>query len=129
MILLALDPGVTTGWAVLGESGVYDTGNFLAEDLREGLIYVMEHWAPQEAVVEVFPLAPSGALATQLREVVATINLVLTDYARLWHPVTPGVWKTSSAPESPKTRYGVKLTPHERDAIRMGRYWLGSRHV
>lgn len=127
MIILALDPGVTTGWAVLGPSAIHDTGNLLPEDLQSGLRYVFEKWAPSEVVVEVFPLAASGRLATILREVVATINEVVNDYGRTWHPVTPGVWKTSSIEQSPRSFEGQKLTPHQRDAIRMGRYHLNRK--
>lgn len=124
-MILSLDPGVTTGWAVLDPSGdVRDTGNFLPEDLREGLTGVVQCWAPDQVIVEVFPLAATGHLAAILREVVATITEVLTDYSLQVDKVTPGVWKTSSAPVSEKEWQGEKTTPHQRDAIRMGRYHL-----
>lgn len=123
MTTLSLDPGVTTGWAVLEDDGaVRDTGNWRPEDLKEGLEGIVLKWVPDDVVVEVFPLAASGQLATTLREVVATITEVLTDYTLAVDRVTPGVWKTSSVEPSPKAIDGEKLTPHQRDAIRMGRY-------
>lgn len=127
MIVLAIDPGVTTGWAVLNENGmVMDTGNLLPEDVEEGIRGTIDAWHKRGysicGVVERFPLTSQGSLGTQLREVVLTIDAILVGAGIKHEEVTPGVWKTSSVPESPKEWAGRKLTPHQRDAIRMGRY-------
>ena len=127
MILLSLDPGVTTGWAVLGRYDIYDCGNLLDEDLRVSLIGVIEKWAPSEAVVELFPLSAQGQLATTLRHVVYTIEELLLDYGIPTTGYAPGQWKTSSAPKSPDTWDGTRTTTHQRDAIRMGKYHLSRK--
>lgn len=127
MIVLALDPGVTTGWAVLGHDGaILESGNWIPEDVGSGIDGILKQRTRQghEVIVgvETFPLFPAGTLAMTLRAVVATIESVLTRYRIIPERVSPGVWKTSSIEESPRFFGDKKLTPHERDAIRLGRF-------
>lgn len=130
MTVLAFDPGITTGWAVLAPDGrILGTGNIGTENLKEDMkdvvrnAYLARHTVP-EVVVEVFPLAPSGELAGVLREVVVTLAHVLASYHIRPQQVSPGVWKTSSVKQSEKEWDGQTLTQHQRDAIRMARYYL-----
>jgi hypothetical protein len=129
--VLAFDPGVTTGWAVLAPDGrILGTGNIVStQNLREELkdvvrnAYLARHTVP-EVIVEVFPLSPTGELAGVLREVVVTLAHVLVSYHIRPEQITPGVWKTSSVRQSEKEWNGQTLTQHQRDAIRMARYHL-----
>lgn len=132
-VLLSIDPGLTTGWALLTPLGdVLDCGNLLAEDVGEGILGIIakeqDSGLDVDALVEVFPLATAGDLSASLRKVVLDIEAALTSRKVPTFTVTPGVWKTSSVPETPPMLTGKegRLTRHERDAIRMGRYHLRS---
>lgn len=120
-MILSIDPGVTTGWAVLtGDGAVVESGNLKPEDVADGLAAILMRRAIQAVVVEKFPVGASGGLSDTLRDVVLLIDAVLLGARLRPERVTPGVWKTSSEPKV--TAPG--LTQHERDAIRMGRWFL-----
>lgn len=137
-LILAIDPGKTTGWAIVADDSlskdgeIWDTGNWLPEDVGPGLSGALSRWNYAsdhlEAVVEKIPIGASGNLSDTLRTVVATVGNIL---GRAKVPVTdvlPGTWKTSSAPESERTWQDDKLTAHQRDAIRMARWYI-RRHM
>ncbi len=62
MTVLVLDPGHTTGWAVLTEEKIVATGMFPG---YEGVSEVLKKYAPDKAVIEDFALYPlkSNAVA------------------------------------------------------------------
>ena len=133
-MILGLDPGVTTGWAGLLESGaIVGTGIVKPDSLEVTLDEIIRrvHRADHdvEAVVEEFPLAPAGQLAQDLREVVATVNRVLHTYGISPFRVLPGQWKTSAVGIAPILVNGqaIRCSTHEKDAIRMAKYYLSRR--
>lgn len=131
-MILALDPGLTTGWAVIDEKGkVVGTGNLRPEDVEESLDYIIRLFnrnrTKATVVVEDFPPQGTGDLAGRLNEVLRSIDKVLEVYEIKAQRVTPGVWKTSAqgiAPVLLKEWEGMPLTAHQKDAIRMAKYVL-----
>lgn len=129
---LAIDPGIATGWAVLGDDGeVMATSVWGTAELESSLDLLVRRVFSAgyavHAVVEQMPAAGrSGPLARKLEAVRQTIRKVLVDTyeIRVTH-VTPGEWKPSrvakTAPQVWKWE-GESTTIHQRDAIRMGRY-------
>jgi hypothetical protein len=125
VLLLSLDPGLTTGWAILDEAGaIVATGTIDHHDVRIALIRILREQKLDHAVLETVPLEAPGHLADSLRHVLATLGGMLTTYQVEMTYILPGVWKTSSVPQ-PEARWaGKRLSIHQRDAIRMGRYYL-----
>jgi hypothetical protein len=115
--VLTLDLGVTTGWAFFAgrlEYGtITDHYKFLPELVRD--------LDPTEIIVEKPLIVGNGSLATKLQKIIA-----LTDYAiqgRTWQvvEVRPGQWKPTPEGKAPVPK---GITQHERDAIRIGLWYL-----
>lgn len=123
MTVLGIDPGLTTGWALVGRNNdVYMTGIAAPEEIVTVLHAIRK--GVEAVVIETFPLMASGTLAHDLRRVVSKIEAECASMGIEVAHVTPGVWKTSSVPASPFMRFGRRLTTHERDAIRMARWYI-----
>lgn len=121
--LLALDLGITTGFAVyevptgsLLEYGVIDYPEFETR-LKE----LRDRWIVSYSVAEV-PVIMRGALGNQLAEVVAITSRELMRQVDL---VDPASWKQT--PYRKLNPPPGKLTPHERDAIRLGAWYHATR--
>lgn len=123
---LGLDPGITTGWAVLADDGkVFGHGTFVEENIEEGLDRLVRgmHRSSRRlsVVIEDMPAAGRmGDLAHRLERVRGIIKDIVVEVYDL--PVTyvpPGEWKTSRIAKlaSPKAS-----TQHEKDAIIMTAY-------
>lgn len=138
-IILALDPGQTTGWALIRrrDRAVLGMGDIPAEDLGCSLdllvraMHRLDHSV--EAVVEQMPTpgGVGGKLATDLEFVRRTIDHWLDDIFEL--PITyvlPGVWKTSASARTqpPPVEHNHRTTSqHARDAYQMGTYHMRAR--
>ena len=134
VLLLSLDPGVTTGWALLrrrdkavvgcGNLGVLDVGPCIDRLVRCSY----RGGNKVEAVVERMPTPTGGELATQLDFVRRTIDHWLHEVFEVpTEYVLPGTWKTSRVAatiELPPVWDGTALTTHQKDAITMGQYVL-----
>lgn len=119
--ILALDPGITTGWAYIApfniQTGVItyneSKDQFPQNHLRNALISLRQKWTPQMIVIERMPLR----LEPNLRAVVETCEEVFPTH----HLIAPGEWKPVAKivklPFSPSTQ-------HQKDAYRMGRFYL-----
>lgn len=111
-LTLAIDPGVSTGYAVLQPDGSIVQTGCLAEDEIDslGALEGISH-----VVVELMPVPTMSRMNQQLRRVINIIDQIFPTAVK----VTPGVWKTSAAirMEVPKLP-----TPHEKDAVRLGWY-------
>lgn len=134
MVILGVDPGLTTGWAVIDEVGqILGTGNAAPEDVEEVLDEIIRLAHRNKHVVEVVvergPLNATGDLSRRLRSVVASIQRVVDTYEITAHTILPGVWKTSAVGIAPLLEEvnGRKMSPHERDATKMARYHLSRR--
>ena len=126
---LGIDPGVTTGWALVDDSGALQASGNLPEDhLRTGLDDLVRHLHREgllrlDAVIENMPrVGGMGRLAKRLEDVRRIITEVIEDvYEIPTQRVAPGEWKPSRVAR--ETRFGRgKMTPHERDAARMAMY-------
>ena len=132
---LALDPGITTGWALLDPksdeilgSSVWGTGE-LKETLDLLVRTCFTAGMRLTCVVERMPQAgKAGPLGAKLEAVRRDIMYVVQEvYEIPTRTVAPSEWKPSRVarlgkPHLPKKFNGSPLTPHQRDAILMGRY-------
>lgn len=132
---LAIDPGITTGWALLDPdseeilgSSVWGTAE-LKDTLDLLVRTVFTAGMRLTCVVEKMPntgrMGPLGQKLEQVRrDVYGTIQDV---YEIRTVVVAPSEWKPSRVARTGKARLpkkfnGSPLTPHQRDAILMGRY-------
>lgn len=128
-VWLGIDPGVTTGWALV-EPGpkVIGSGNFAEDDLKHGLDTIIraahnEGYALR-CVIERVPRSGIGRLAMALQRVgVAVREVVEETYDLDVIEVMPGEWKPSRVAKTTPLKRG-KFTPHQRDAIRMTLYTM-----
>lgn len=126
---LGVDPGVTTGWALVSDDGdVLGSGNFDEEHVKDGLDTLVRvahnDGMALTAVVERIPRAGGASrLGHRLDYVVGVVREVLSDvYALDLIEVTPGEWKPSRVAKTIRFSYKKGRTNHERDAIRMTQY-------
>lgn len=122
--ILSLDPGITTGFAVLADDGrLLDSGNIMAEDLRcHPKILQFVESTGVEVVIEPVLKPTRGKLADQLADVWGTLRMYFPNAA----VVGPGQWKQNSYIFNypfPKERF-PRPTPHQRDAFRIGIYYI-----
>lgn len=124
MRVIALDPGLTTGWAVVDSpDAIVDCGNWSEDDLEWALPAALSALTPDEAVVEVVPPGVHGPLAHRLEAVRDAIARALR--GRVVTGVQPGTWKTSATAANaaaPREWDGQHLTAHQRDAVTMARW-------
>ncbi len=132
---LALDPGITTGWALLDPdsdeilgSSVWGTAE-LKGTLDLLIRTVFTAGARLTAVIEKMPnTGRMGPLGQKLEQVRRDIYGTITDvYEIPVRVVAPSEWKPSRVARVGKARLpkkfnGSPLTPHQRDAILMGWY-------
>lgn len=123
MRLLSLDVGITTGYCIQDEEGkVLDIGIIEwggRDQLRAQLRDIISDKMPTHSLIEP-PVIMRGPLGDTLKEVLEAVNGTRLPPCAY---VQPSQWK--GTPES-KLKVPVKgsLTQHERDAYRMGRWWL-----
>ena len=131
-VWLSIDPGITTGFAVLDDSGevlatsIWGTGE-LKDSLDALVRYLFTAGYAIDAVIEKMPSTGGvGPLALKLEQVRQTITSVISGvYEIPTHHIAPGTWKPSRVARTtqlPKKWSGESLTTHQKDAIRMGRY-------
>ena len=131
-VWLGIDPGVTTGWAMIEDNGhVLGSGNLVEDELRRGLDTLIR-FAHNEghvitAVVERVPRSGVGRLSQRLGFVNGVVReLVRETYELETHEVMPGEWKPSRVARTTTFYDQPKAgrTAHERDAIRMTLYTM-----
>lgn len=133
-LILSLDPGITTGWAVLdaADGTIIGTSVWGTHELKETLdllvrrIFTGGHTV--ECVVEKMPPGSYGKLATKLEAVRRDVDFVIREtYELKVTMIPPSEWKPSRVARTRKVpgRFDkTPLTPHQKDAIRMGWYFL-----
>jgi len=136
--VIALDPGITTGMAVLSDPEGYllATTNWTPDNVLNSLDVLIRHLHLEgytlHAVVEKMPRS-GGRTEDELWRINHDIISILSDVYEL--PLimpTPGEWKPSRVARTavlPKKWEGVRLTPHQRDAIKMGAYALWRKYA
>lgn len=127
MRVLALDLGVTTGWASLyrfadGGASVVATGVFTYANYTSALPAILESWDFDHIAIEMPLLVTRGQLRNQLDNVVAWTMSTIEDLPRTEFYASD--WKPTAYAKK-KVQRG--LTPHERDAIRMGLWFTETR--
>jgi hypothetical protein len=96
---LGIDPGVTTGWAVLDHHGeVWDTGEWTLDTILDGIDWVIRGvnrtGEELEACQEILADRSAGQLDAELKYVQAALERVIVgtyDVHRTF--VLPGTWK------------------------------------
>lgn len=127
MRLLALDLGVTTGWASIyrfsdGGASIVANGVCVYEQHEAQIELVLSYWELDHVVIEQPLLSFRGQLRDQLDNVVAWTMSAIGDIPRT--TVQPTEWK--STPYA-KGKLNRGLSQHERDAIRMGLWFAETR--
>lgn len=115
MVVISLDPGVTTGYAVLDlDRGRLELGDLPFEDLEEKLRYLKETYPEASVVAEV---VVDSYRNRELRPLGVTISKVFEQVDWL----TPGEWKNSFVANIYNPDVDNK---HQRDALCIGAYYL-----
>lgn len=126
MRLLSLDIGLSTGYCVQTEQGVVlEIGVFKFKDAtstRALVKQVIENWGPDATLLEM-PVIIRGKLGDELKAVCDAITGIALPRVSY---VTPAQWKGTPEGKS-DVPVDSRLSVHERDAYRMGRWWLQSR--
>jgi hypothetical protein len=120
--VLSLDVGVTSGFAVLDAEHtdipiaeqIVAHGAVTLRDLEFEIKRILTSYIPRWVVVE-SPIIIRGPLGDQLRSATAIVEETLRPTG--WTYWTPSRWKPHPLAKTPLP-WG--LTPHERDAIRLG---------
>lgn len=122
--LLTLDLGIRTGYCIQTPGGhVLEIGTLAYESEMqfEALLQgILLDNLPNKYVVEP-PQIIRGPLGDKLQGVVAATRRVLRQGAEEIHP---GAWKGSRQGKEPIPKHVMAKNAHERDAYRMGRWWL-----
>ena len=136
-VWLSIDPGITTGFAVLDDSGeVLSTSVWGTAELKTSLDALIRYLYTAgygiDAVIEKMPSTGGvGPLALKLEAVRREIAAVISEtYEIPTHNILPGTWKTSRVARTttlPKKWADESLTTHQKDAIKMGRYAIEAR--
>lgn len=127
-IVLSLDPGVTTGWALVRvrDRAILATGTSDAEDLGEMLDETVRSVHREGyRLLAVVESPPTGRtyLGDDLDVVQRTVAHWLQGVFGLVPTyITPGEWKPSRVARRDSSRSGISA--HERDAIRMALYYI-----
>lgn len=130
---LGIDPGVTTGWAVVDGKTLEVLGSGNADeavigDTLDTIIRGMHRIGiTLTAVIETMPrVGRHGALGHRLEYVLGEVRKVVEEtYDLPTLRIAPGEWKTSRVAKTaaiPSKWNGVRLTPHQRDSLRMTLY-------
>ncbi len=128
---LCIDPGITTGWALLDANGdILGTSVWGTAELEVSLDAVIRtaHLSDMTVtvVIERMPPGRLGLLEQKLASVKRTIDRIVRDtYELEVVEVLPGTWKPSRVARTtkvPPTWQGTPLMVHQKDAIKMGRY-------
>lgn len=138
-VIFAIDPGQTTGWAIIRkqDKAPLGLGDLNSQELGCGIDLLVRSMHRLDyrvvPVVEQMP-TPGGVesgLETELKFVRRTIDYWMSDIFELDVVyVLPGTWKTSrvAATTKPPSVWNDRpLSPHMRDAYTMGHYYARRR--
>ena len=134
--ILAIDPGITTGYCIMSTDGtIIESGNLDIDDLLEEetvlddyAVYSTLTMPTTLVVIEEIPTFANSELGRSLRAVIEH----LTRMYPMANWIRPTEWK-SIGPISnypvPKTWTLRMKTPHQKDAFRIGTYYLTRKGV
>ncbi len=118
--LLSLDVGLTTGWAQFYDGKLIANGAATLIQLEPILFELRLYWQFDHVVVEPPLLVYRGDLADNLKKAMKVVESIFPKIDR----IQPSDWKGTPAS---KTKLAKGLTQHERDAIRMGLWFISAR--
>ncbi len=130
---LGIDPGVTTGWAVLDHHGtIWDCGQWTLEEVLDGIDWVIRGvnrtGEDLEIVQEVLAKGRDGALANDLRYAQVALTRIVEDTYDVSRTfVLPGTWKNSRHVQPVEDWNGKKVSAHTYDAVNMARWRMANR--
>lgn len=136
-VWLGIDPGITTGWAIVSDQdrSVLGCGNAQPDQVEEVLDTVIRAMHQQERVVHVVmeklpKVGGNSPHAARLDVVSRAIYGVVIDCFDL--PVTtvqPGTWKTSRVARTtdPRELWKDRMTQHQKDAVLMALWGIDNR--
>lgn len=134
---LGIDPGKTTGWAVLDHAGLlWDSGVWKLEDVLDGIDWVIRGvnrtGEDLEICQEVLAKGRDGELANDLRYVQVALTRIIEgtyDVSRTF--VLPGTWKNHRSTQNPSLHFDSEewkeFSVHTRDAIMLARWRMANR--
>ena len=119
--VLAIDPGITTGFALLDLDGVIVGMGEIQPDEIDRLKLFSQN-PDIEVVMEYTPIPTLSEMNMVLRDVIARLRVMFPRHLE----IKPGQWK-----QTPVIRHSVPnrwedepVTHHMRDAVRLGIYYL-----
>lgn len=118
MLLLCVDPGISTGVALLDSSGQVLSTYELSGDPD----YIIDKLEQEEPTLVVIERGPAARANPYLDDLDAHLRAIFPDA----HWMYPGEWKNTPRAAAPVE--GV-LSHHARDAVRMGREYLHTLEV
>jgi len=121
--VLAIDPGWTTGWAYMAPwDGVF-TGTFGGDgvEYEAETRKLIKRFAPDQIVIERMP----REMDQRTGAITALIENAVVAYGKGHSRIAPGEWK----PVTNKHALPFEMeTQHEKDAFRMGMFYLYKCH-
>lgn len=120
MLVLALDPGETVGFAVVGDNGIPDfSGGFGQEETNFWINFLSLNYAITHIIVEASPQFTTKK-DRAWTDVMDALKKEFTDVEVT--AITPGAWKPlKDVLVIPTDRFG---TQHEKDAVMIARYHI-----
>lgn len=123
-IILALDPGITTGYAViLPTEELIESGNLLHEDLEDSLVSEISLRDPStlRVVMEETLVPTHSPMNRELQKIIVDLMIMFPTAVT----IRPGEWKQSLAARRrfPSFEF-FHPTPHQRDAFHLALYFL-----
>lgn len=123
MKILGLDPGLTTGYALLDEGGrLLESGNLELEDFGESILVDLSEDIGVQAVIEETTVDHKNPNFQALNKVILTLDSMFREAQY----VRPGVWKGHLPIVNlpfPVEKFD-KPTQHQKDAYRLAYYYL-----
>lgn len=117
MKVLSIDPGITTGYALLDEEGnVLNVGEASQLNLKESLSKFLGI-EDLEVVVESIPIPTRSKMNERLLLILSIINGLFSEQTK----ISPGTWKPTPVAFHPCP---PGVSKHCKDAIRLGVYYI-----
>ncbi len=121
MPILSIDPGITTGYCLVGVDGlIIESGNLQPEDLPESILVSYSKDTELRVVLEDTPIPTHSQMNQRLLEVK---NFLLNLFPHATQ-VLPGVWKTNLSIANLSLPKDREMTQHEKDAYRLAMWYF-----
>lgn len=124
LYLLAIDPGVETGIALLSGEGTI-VWTLTTRSPHSGLSNALNQYHDASVVIEEAPLR--GHYKHAFLEVRAIVEHNAANYERSLAWVLPSHWKGSPRSRLDPAAKAMCTTKHEREAVGLGRWYLSQR--